>query len=364
MFSFDFQASGGSLLRNLDDKAVSPILVWDSSCRDRLSELTWAHWEDWRRRYKNGASLRWVPAYLEEEVLLPEEHSSEPCVAGLYFRLYASEPGFALEKDMVEGFLVCSVEVRLKSCHKCDGRCFERKRLIRSVMYEVVILRCLYWCSRARTKIFCVFLHLPTELHINHTHFSMHLNGTQKILVKARKGEYKASCDLASTFSTKHFSYVKCYLLIPSSCSSQAMLYGKVADELLPTLLQALYYALACLGDGALAGASRKANGLWPILFSLIWKELGLGTVKYDPSSRPARGIEHNTESLSDRDLSQGEAILRWSARIVCLLASVPVHWTVAGAGAQIVSDAHALAMVHATPVDDHALGLFLVTAR
>lgn len=53
-----------------------------------------------------------MPAYLPEEVLLPSAHSSEPCVAGLYFRLYAAEPGFALEKDMVEGFLVCSVEVR------------------------------------------------------------------------------------------------------------------------------------------------------------------------------------------------------------------------------------------------------------
>ncbi|CAN0014685.1 unnamed protein product, partial [Hapterophycus canaliculatus] len=96
---------GESLLRHLDEEAVSPILVWDPSCRDRLSALTWAHWEDWRRRVKVGASLRWVPAYLPEEVLLPAAHSSEPCVAGLYFRLYAEEPGFALEKDMVEGFL-------------------------------------------------------------------------------------------------------------------------------------------------------------------------------------------------------------------------------------------------------------------
>lgn len=99
-------------MRHLDDEAVSPILVWDTSCRDRLSALTWAHWEDWRRRVKVGASLRWMPAYLPEQVLLPDAHSSEPCVAGLYFRLYAAEPGFALEKDMVEGFLVCSVEVR------------------------------------------------------------------------------------------------------------------------------------------------------------------------------------------------------------------------------------------------------------
>ena len=97
---------------------MCPILVWDTSCRDRLSSLTWAHWEDWRRRVKVGASLRWVPAYLPEEVLLPSAHSCEPCVAGLYFRLYAAEPGFALEKDMVEGFLVCSVEVsrRLLFC--------------------------------------------------------------------------------------------------------------------------------------------------------------------------------------------------------------------------------------------------------
>lgn len=105
-------ATGESLMTHLDDEAVSPILVWDSSCRDRLSALAWSHWEDWRRRRRVGASLRWVPAYLQEEVLLPAAHASEPCVAGLYFRLYAAEPGFALEKDMVEGFLVCSVEVR------------------------------------------------------------------------------------------------------------------------------------------------------------------------------------------------------------------------------------------------------------
>ncbi|CAM9212486.1 unnamed protein product, partial [Ectocarpus sp. 12 AP-2014] len=145
LLHLEADATGESLLRHLDDEAVSPILVWDTSCRDRLSALTWAHWEDWRRRVKVGASLRWMPAYLPEQVLLPDAHSSEPCVAGLYFRLYAAEPGFALEKDMVEGFLVCSVE---------------------------------------------------------------------------------------------------------------AMLHGRVADELLPVLLEALYYALACLGDGALAGAS------------------------------------------------------------------------------------------------------------
>lgn len=155
--------------------------------------------------------------------------------------------------------------------------------------------------------------------------------------------------------------------LLCFSCSqSQAMLHGRVADELLPVLLEALYYALACLGDGALAGASRKANGLWPILFSLLWKELGLGEVRYDPSARPARGADRPAVDASegDKELTQGEAVLRWGARIVCLLASVPVHWTVAGAGAQVVSDEHALTMVHASVLDDHALGLFLVTAR
>lgn len=142
------------------------------------------------------------------------------------------------------------------------------------------------------------------------------------------------------------------------------MLHGRVADDLLPVLLEALYYALACLGDGALAGASRKANGLWPILFSLLWKELDLGQVRFDPSARPMRGSVQDLAQESDKGLSQGEAILRWGARIVCLLASVPVHWTVAGAGAQIVSDEHALAMVHSPALDEHALGLFLVTAR
>lgn len=141
-------------------------------------------------------------------------------------------------------------------------------------------------------------------------------------------------------------------------------MHGKVADELLPVLLEALYYALACLGDGALAGASRKANGLWPIVFSLIWKELGLGTVRYDPSDRPGRGMANEVTPQADGELTQGGAILRWGARIVCLLASVPVHWTVAGAGAQIVSDEHALTMVHSSALDDHSLGLFLVTAR
>lgn len=152
------------------------------------------------------------------------------------------------------------------------------------------------------------------------------------------------------------------------------MLHGRVADELLPLLLKALYYALGCLGDGALAGASRKANGLWPIVFSLLWKELGLGQVRYDPASRPRRNVDSATadedgdedeDSLSgDKDLSDGQAILLWGARIVCLLASVPVHWTVAGAGAQIVSDEHALALVHSPALDEHCLRLFVVTAR
>lgn len=142
------------------------------------------------------------------------------------------------------------------------------------------------------------------------------------------------------------------------------MLHGRVADDLLPVLLEALYYALACLGDGALAGASRKANGLWPILFSLLWKELGLGHVRFDPSKRPERGISRAMVPEADKDLTQSGSVLRWGARIVCLLASVPVHWTIAGAGSQIVSDEHALSMVHSDALDDHSLGLFLVTAR
>lgn len=63
------------------------------------------------------ASLRWTPTLLPEELLLPDEYTAEPCVAGLYFKVYAKEPGFVLERDMVEGFLVCSVEVRQE--HNC-----------------------------------------------------------------------------------------------------------------------------------------------------------------------------------------------------------------------------------------------------
>lgn len=96
---------------HLDDEAVSPILIWDQSCRDRLSVVALAHWEEWIKKGKLGACLRWVPSMLAEEVLLPESYEEEPCIAGLYFRLFAEEPSFALEKDMVEGFLVCSVEV-------------------------------------------------------------------------------------------------------------------------------------------------------------------------------------------------------------------------------------------------------------
>lgn len=158
---------------------------------------------------------------------------------------------------------------------------------------------------------------------------------------------------------------------IPRVSNTQAMLHGKVADELLPVLLKALYYALACLGDGALAGASRKANGLWPIIFSLMWKELGLGTVRYDPAQRPPRGRgddgpgdDGGGDLAGEKDLSQGEAIVRWGSRIACLLASVPVHWTVAGAGAQIVSDAHALAMVHSDVLDEQSFRAFVVTGR
>lgn len=96
------------------------MLIWDESCRERLSTLTWEHWDEWSRRSKREACQRWVPACLAEEVLLPEEYATEPCVAGLYFRLYAQEPTFALEKEMVEGFLACSVEVTMP-CEVLDG---------------------------------------------------------------------------------------------------------------------------------------------------------------------------------------------------------------------------------------------------
>lgn len=88
-----------------------PVLVWDLSCRDRLSALAWEHWDQWKGRTRVGVSLRWMPTMLPEELLLPDEFATEPCVAGLYFKLFAKEPGFLLEKEMVEGFLVCSVEV-------------------------------------------------------------------------------------------------------------------------------------------------------------------------------------------------------------------------------------------------------------
>lgn len=161
------------------------------------------------------------------------------------------------------------------------------------------------------------------------------------------------------------------------------MKHGKVADELLPVLLKALYFSLVSLGDGALAGASRKSSGLWPIVFALIWKELGLGQVRYDPSARPKRvddedgasGGKSNADGATKADdgdsedddkdeLSQGEAILRWGSRVVCLLVSVPVHWTVAGAATQILSDEHALALVHSPVLDAQALRVLIVMAR
>lgn len=155
------------------------------------------------------------------------------------------------------------------------------------------------------------------------------------------------------------------------------MLGGKVADDLLPVLLEALYFALAALGDGALASVSRKATDLWPILFSLIWKELGLGQVRYDPSTRPRRldpehaspdgkgGVKEGDAGADEKsELSQGEMILRWASRIVCLLAAVSVHWTAAGAGGQIVSDEHALALVHSPVLDETAFRVLIVMAR
>lgn len=137
-------ATGESLLNRLDDDAVSPVLIWDESCRDRLSALTWEHWDGWSKRVKLGASLRWMPAYLAEEVLLPEAYATEPCVAGLYFRLYANEPGFALEKDMVEGFLVCSVEVRRD----------ERERRFESLRRGVIQRRSSLWGGGAGDSAF------------------------------------------------------------------------------------------------------------------------------------------------------------------------------------------------------------------
>lgn len=97
---------------HMDGDITCPILVWDEACRDRLSALTWEHWDEWKARSKVGASLRWVPTMLAEELLLPEEYATEPCVAGVYFRIFAKDPGFVLDKDMVEDFLACSIEVR------------------------------------------------------------------------------------------------------------------------------------------------------------------------------------------------------------------------------------------------------------
>ncbi|CAM9376579.1 unnamed protein product, partial [Discosporangium mesarthrocarpum] len=273
LLHLETDGSGKGLVHHIDDTVVAPLLVWDNTCRDRLCTSTWDHWTDWKGRATAETCFRWVPAYLPEEVLLPVLRSEEPCIAGLYFRLYTREPGFLLEQDLVEGFLECAIE---------------------------------------------------------------------------------------------------------------AMLAGKVAEELVPELLEALYYALASLGDGGLGGASRKANGLWPILFTMIWKELGVGRVRYDKSPRAGGGVSSKSPKAKDKGKEKekgkgkekekekekgngkgknGAAVLMWAARLVCLMVAVPVHWTAAGAGAQIISDDQALAMV-SSKLDDDNLRLFLVTAR
>ncbi|CAM9600388.1 unnamed protein product, partial [Choristocarpus tenellus] len=242
----------------MDDSVVAPLLVWDPTCRDRLCKSMLDHWEDWRGRKKPEASLRWAPAYLPEEVMLPSSRSEEPCIAGLYFKLYVKEPGFLLEQDLVEGFLECAVE---------------------------------------------------------------------------------------------------------------AMSASQVSEDLVPELLEALYYALASLGEGGLAAASRKANGLWPILFTMMWKELGVGRVRYDKSPRAGGGVSPRDPSPKPKSKEKGEgnngaALLMWATCLVCLMVSVPVHWTLSGAGAQIVTDDQALAMVNSSKLKESTLHQFLIIAR
>ncbi len=111
---------GTSILKLLDDKITAPTLMWDDACRDKLHGMCYRLWTGWRPKlmsaYFNSnsshrhcippTSPRWTVDNLPDKYPIPEGAEREPCIAGLYFRVYCRQPGFKLEEIHVLAFLV------------------------------------------------------------------------------------------------------------------------------------------------------------------------------------------------------------------------------------------------------------------
>ncbi len=110
---------GTSILKLLDDKISAPTLMWDSGCRDVLHEMCCRLWTGWRSKlmsaYFNSSShhhcipptsARWTVDDLPDKYPVPGGAEREPCIAGLYFRVFCRQPGFKLQEAHVLTFLV------------------------------------------------------------------------------------------------------------------------------------------------------------------------------------------------------------------------------------------------------------------
>ncbi len=111
---------GTLILKLLDDKITVPTLIWDDACREKLHEMCYRLWTGWRPKLMSAyfnfnsshhhcippTSPRWTVDNLPDKYPIPEGAEREPCIAGLYFRVYCRQPGFKLEETHVLAFLV------------------------------------------------------------------------------------------------------------------------------------------------------------------------------------------------------------------------------------------------------------------
>jgi hypothetical protein len=89
-------------LQLIDSSIRSPVLFWDTSCRDRLCSIGINLWEQMTMPYTNVPCSRlWMDKYMgpDVQVPVPEYARNEPIVGGLYYEEFQRERGYALHKE-------------------------------------------------------------------------------------------------------------------------------------------------------------------------------------------------------------------------------------------------------------------------
>ncbi|KAG5179692.1 hypothetical protein JKP88DRAFT_325533 [Tribonema minus] len=107
-------------------------------------------------------------------------------------------------------------------------------------------------------------------------------------------------------------------------------------------LVQALYHGMSSVAKD-IAGLTRGAKEFWPLLYASVWGYLGVGA----GGRFSVRGRNLSQTGFAPALVKRDEAsLVRWVARLSCLVLSVRADWHVTGASTALGSADKALALL------------------